>query len=281
MGKLPKNSFIAEIRNIVSKVSQLRVSIYASHASFFIVLAFFPTLILLLSILRYTGLDINYLTSMLEGFIPAALVPSAKRLILNTYYSTSGALVSISAVTALWASSRGIYGILTGLNSIYRVQENRGYLYTRLISVVYTFGFLVVLVLTLVLHVFGTELIKLLTVSEDPLLAFLADVVDLRFFVLLGIQTVLFTAIFVVLPNRRNRIRDSLPGAMLASGGWLIFTDLYSIYVNHFQGNANLYGPVYAVALSMLWLYFCMSILFYGGALNSYLTQNRQEEPEK
>ena len=104
------------------------------------------------------------------------------------------------------------------------------------------------------------------------------DVVNLRFFVLLGIQTVLFTAIYVVLPNKRNRIRDSLPGAMLASAGWLIYTDLYSIYVNHFSGSANLYGPVYTVALSMLWLYFCLSILFYGGALNAYLTAQEKKE---
>ena len=104
------------------------------------------------------------------------------------------------------------------------------------------------------------------------------DVVNLRFFVLLGIQTVLFTAIYVVLPNRRNRIRDSLPGAMLASAGWLIYTDLYSVYVNYFGGSANLYGPVYTVALSMLWLYFCLSILFYGGALNAYLTAQEKKE---
>ena len=37
-------------------------------------------------------------------------------------------------------------------------------------------------------------------------------------------------------------------------------------------------GPVYTVALSMLWLYFCLSILFYGGALNAYLTAQEKKE---
>ena len=88
-------------------------------------------------------------------------------------------------------------------------------------------------------------------------------------------QTALFPAIFVVLPNRRNRIRDSLPGAMFSSGGWLIFSDLYSVYVENFAPLSSVYGSVYAVALSMLWLYCCISILFYGGALNRLLAEGK------
>lgn len=276
MNQQRKISCLQKIWETGRRIGRLRISVYAANACYFIMLAVFPTLMLVLSMLRYTGMDVNYLTSMLDGVIPNALLTGAKRLILNTYYSSTGVLVSLSAVTALWASSRGIYGILTGLNNIYGVEEARGYVYTRLISVVYTFGFLVVLILTLGLHVFGTELIGLIPQKAGTLLSFFTSVVDLRFFLLLGIQTILFTALYVVLPNRRNRIGDSLPGAVLASGGWLIFTDLYSGYVNHFNGYANLYGPVYAVALSMLWLYCCISILFYGGALNAWLSRNRK-----
>ena len=78
----------------------------------------------------------------------------------------------------------------------------------------------------------------------------------------------------MVLPNEKNRFSDSLPGALLASSGWLVFSDLYSIYVEHFAHLSNVYGSVYAVALSLLWLYFCMGILFYGGALNKLLTED-------
>ena len=87
----------------------------------------------------------------------------------------------------------------------------------------------------------------------------------------------LFTALFTALPGRRTPLHCSLPGALLASLGWLIFSGLYSIYVENFSAYANLYGSVYAVALSMLWLYFCLSIVFYGAALNSYLLKNMEK----
>ena len=50
-----------------------------------------------------------------------------------------------------------------------------------------------------------------------------------------------------------------------------MFSDIYSIYVENFDHYANIYGSVYAIALSMLWLYCCLSILFFGGAVNKYL----------
>lgn len=50
---------------------------------------------------------------------------------------------------------------------------------------------------------------------------------------------------------------------------------MYSVYVTHFSKISNIYGSVYAVAISMLWLYFCICILLYGGALNKYVAQWR------
>ena len=276
MKELPKGGLLGKAAKLFGFVVRQNIPVYASHASYFIILAVFPTLVLLLGLLRYTGLDVNLLTELLEGFVPQALLPAMKKLVLSTYHATSGAIVSLSAVTALWSASRGIYGLLTGLNSIYGVTEDRGFLYPRLVSVLYTFLFLLVLLLTLVLHVFGTTIIQWLPVKDDPIFRFIDEVVDLRFFVLLFLQTVLFTAMYMVLPNRHNKLMDSLPGALLTSIGWLVFSDLFSIYVEHFPSYANIYGSVYAVALSMLWLYCCMSIVFYGGALNQYLIQSRK-----
>ena len=106
---------------------------------------------------------------------------------------------------------------------------------------------------------------------DNGIVIFLMDLVDLRFFLLLILQSLIFTLMFMVLPNQRNRFVASLPGGILSSIGWLVFSDLFSIYVENFNSYSNIYGSVYAVALGMLWLYCCLSILFYGGALNHFL----------
>lgn len=265
--------FFTNVSNAVAHLSHQNIGIHAAGAGYFIILSVFPLLVLVLSLLRYTGLQVETLTELVEGFLPQALHSGAKKLILSTYRNTSGAVISLSALTGLWSASRGVYGLLKGLNAIYETSENRGYLYTRGISVFYTFLFLLMLLATLVLNVFGKTLLQLLPLENVFLLQFLWELVDWRFVLMLLLQTGLFAAMFMALPNKRNTFRQSLPGALLASLGWLVFSDLYSFYVEHFSGYANIYGSVYAVALSMLWLYCCISIVFYGGALNHYLSK--------
>ena len=262
-------------------VASLKIPVYAAHTGYFMVLSVFPLLVLLLALLRYTGLQVDTLTDFVGDFLPDALLPSAKRLIVSTYRNTSGAVVSLSALTGLWSASRGVYGLLTGLNTIYGVPESRGYVYTRGISVFYTFLFILLLIATLVLNVFGATLLENLPFENATLWQFLWDLVNQRFILMLLLQTALFSAMYMAFPNKRNTFRESVPGAVLASAGWLVFSDLYSIYVEHFSAYANIYGSVYAVALSMLWLYCCISIVFYGGALNHYLQTHRNHNTKE
>lgn len=270
--EFPKGGLIGKTARAAREISRLQLPLHAANTGFFLILSFFPALVLLLGLLRYTRLEIGSLTALVQSVLPEALVPEAEYLILTTYQSTSKTMLGISAITALWSSSRGIWGLLKGLNAVYQVTERRGWLYTRCISALYTLAFLLVLLLTLVFHVFGTAVVELLSSSRLGIFRLLTGLVDLRFVLLVALQTTLFCAMYTVLPSCPNRFRDSLPGALLASLGWTVFSGLFSVYVEQVSGYQNVYGSVYALALSMLWLYFCILILFYGALLNHWLT---------
>lgn len=258
-----------KLKKLIRYLSDQKVPLYAANASFFLILSVFPVLVVLLALMRYTGMQVETFTDLIGEVVPGTLMPVVNRLVLSAYVNSSGTVLSVSAVAALWSASRGMYSFLMGLNAIYEVQENRGYFRTRLISMGYTFAFLIVLLLTLVLHVFGADLLRMLQALPIP--SFLLNLLDLRVFLLLILQTALFSAMFVVLPNERNRLGDSLPGALLAAIGWQVFTNLYSVYSQKFTAYASIYGSVYVLALGMLWLYFCICIVFYGGVLNKTL----------
>ena len=258
-----------KLKKLAAYLSKQQVPLYAANTSFFLILSVFPVLVVLLALMRYTGLQVEIFTDLVSELVPGALMPMVNRLVLSAYVNASGTVLSVSALAALWSASRGMYSFITGLNAIYDVQENRGYFRTRIISMGYTFAFLIVLLLTLVLHVLGADLLQLL--EGLPIPAFLLNLLDLRVFVLLILQTALFCAMFMVLPNERNHLGESIPGALLASIGWQVFTNVYSIYAQKFTAYASIYGSVYVVALGMLWLYFCICIVFYGGVLNKTL----------
>jgi membrane protein len=275
MKDLPKGGLIGRCMHLVRAISRLDISLYAANAGFFILLSVFPALVLVLGLLRYTGLQVSSLIELISAVMPEALMPTVSDLVSEVYENSSGALVGVSAATAVWSASKGVYGLLTGLNAVYGVSEDRGWLQTRLISVAYTFGFLGILLLTLVVHVFGGALAALAPMVKVRFLRIVFRAVSSRLLLLFGLQTLIFALVFTFLPNGRNRFRDTIPGAMVSSLGWMVFSDLFSVYVEHFASLTNIYGSVYAVALSMLWLYFCLGILFYSAALNQYLERHK------
>ena len=278
MKELPQGGLIGKTARAAQAVAALNIPLRAGYGAYFLVLAAFPGLLLVLNSLRFTSLTVADLMAVLENVLPEAMTESIQELVMSTYRNSSSTVAGVSLLTLLWSSSKGVYGLLNGLNAVYGVEEDRGYVYTRGISVVYALLFLVVLVLTLVLHVFGNTLMNLLYGIENPVVVFLVDLIDLRGIILLAVQVLLFTAIYMVLPNKRNGFWSSLPGAVFSAVGWTVFSWAYSIYVTHFTKISNIYGSVYSIAISMLWLYCCVSILFYGAALNKLLSQYREKK---
>ena len=84
------------------------------------------------------------------------------------------------------------------------------------------------------------------------------------------LQFGVFTMMYKFLPNEKVRFIHALPGAALTVVGWLAFSKVYSLYITHFSHIAGIYDSLYSLALGMLWLYLCISVIFYGGALNHY-----------
>lgn len=273
MRDFPKGGMIGNIIHIYRKVSALQIPLYAANAGFFLLLSAFPLLVLLLGLLRFTPLEVERLGELLASIVPEALAPGTEELILTTYDNSSGLVLTLSGLVTLWSASRGVQGLRTGLNRIYAVQEHRGWLRRRILSMGYTFAFLLILLLTLGLHMFAEKLLVLLSHSGHVLPQLLVRALDLRFFLLLILQAAVFTAMYMMLPGSRNPFWESFPGALLAASVWQIFSDLYSVYAERFVSLQNVYGSVYTVALTMLWLYGCIAILFYAGAINVFLAE--------
>lgn len=266
------------LTRITEFLEPMKIRIHSAYTSFFLVLSVFPLLVLLFGLLGYTSLGLEDVMELISAFVPVAFLPMVSKIISGAYENTSAMVLSISVITALWSASRSVLGVMEGLNAVYDVKEDRNYLITRTISVVYTFLLLLVVLLTLVLHVFGHAIMDFLRMTTDPILLFLMELIDVRYVFLLVLQSVVFTLMYAFLPSRNNRLLTSVPGAVVATFGWTVFSDLFSLYVEFYPNYANVFGSVYAAALAMLWLYICVKIVFYGAALNRWLLERKEKE---
>ena len=252
-----------------------QIPVYAGNAAFFLVLSFLPLLTLLLGILQYTVFGPEDLLEILSRIMPDEVLPLFDDFLQKLYPKSGAAVISVSAVTA-WSASNGIYGMARGLGAVLDVKETRSYVHMRLLCLFYMLLFVLGLVLTLLLHVFGRKLLSVFTARALPLartLSFLLEHLQLYSFFLL---TALFSLLYLALPNRKQKLSRVLPGALAAAGAWLLFSALFSVYVNHFAKGLALYGSLTTMVLTMLWVYACVSIVFYGAFLNRLLAQCRQ-----
>ena len=68
-----------------------------------------------------------------------------------------------------------------------------------------------------------------------------------------------------------------VPGAVLSAAGWMIFSYVFSMYIDKFSGFSNMYGSLTTLILIMLWLYFGMYITLIGAEFNQLLAKRREK----
>lgn len=230
-------------------------------------------MMLLIGLLQYTPLTPTDLQVALAGFFPEALSPLLDYMTQELFALNSVGLLSLSAVFAVWSSSRGVYSLIRGINKVYCAEETRTYFVLRLRSALDTVLLLLALIATLILHLFGKQLgMKL----SDRGLTFLASLFQANHLFIFFVLTMLFTAFYMWFPNRRQHFLDALPGAAATALGWIVFSALFTFYVSKSGGYSIYYGSLSVIALTMLWLYVCMCIFFYGGILNNRLFEKKR-----
>lgn len=256
------------IRKFLKRFNEDHVGAFAAQSAYFILLSFIPFVLLLVTMVRYTPLTQEIVTEALTRAVPAEFRSFVEG-IVGEVFGKSAAFVPVSAIIALWSAGKGINALTNGLNCVYRVEETRSYLINRLRSMVYTMVFVVAVVGTLVLLVFGNQ-IQARIAQRVPAVAGLTSViVGLRTFIALAMLCLIFLMIYRFVPNRKATLKSQLPGAMVSSVAWSLFSLIFSIYIDFIPGTVNMYGSLTTLVLIMLWLYFCMWILLIGAEINA------------
>ena len=260
------------VKRLSKRFETDNLTAYAAQATFFIFISIFPFLMLFLNLIKYIPIfSSENIEAWNLDFMSPTIGEMLKSIIVEAGKTGSGALISITTIAALWACSKGVLGIIYGLNSIYKTTEKRGYVRLRVVAVFYTIAFIVALVVALTLMVFGNRILDAVLMNI-PMLSSLAEVVRIvRWLVSLGFLVLFFMFIYTVIPERKTKLKNELPGALISAAGWIGFSALYSFYIDNFGSHSNVYGSLTAIVLFMLWLYFCMIILFFGAEVNDML----------
>lgn len=257
---------------ISKQLNEDNVRAFAAQSAYFLMLSAVPLLMLVTTILQIFLSKTTIPMQVADGTLE--LLPSAVSRflveVMDEVYQNAATVLSVSALAALWASSKGMMAITQGLNSVYDVEESRNYIMQRLRGVLYVILFLLSILLSMILLVFGNKLGEELTLLFPFLAPIFESVLRNRIFLISVMLLLIFMALYKFMPNCKKRWKYQIPGAIFSTVGWMFFSFGFSIYVDYFSGFSRMYGSMTTVILLMLWLYWCMYILLLGGKINYY-----------
>ena len=231
------------------------VSTYASSIAFYFFMSMIPLLIIIVQAITRIGLTQQVLLEFIERLIPETSYVFAARVVYEAYRYTPGTL-SVSALVLLWSASKGTMALRCGLNNVYDEEERRVYPVQVLISIGYTL-IMVILFVVMLFIVFAGPVSRFL-IEKMP------DIFDTAVTIMIFILAMVYT---FVPAGTRSFIRQ-LPGAILVTPTWYIFTWAFSFYMSGYNAYTMFYGSLGTIAIFLFWLYCCFLILLIGGYFN-------------
>lgn len=270
-------NFIQWLKKFILKMQRDKISVYAAQSAYFIILSFFPFVMFLLTLLNYLPIETDTLITELVNVFPDSSSKVVTWILNDIISRSSTTLLSITILALLWTAGKGLMALTCGLNSVHEIEETRNYFALRIISTFYTILLAFMVISALIFLVFGNWL-YLWIIEKFPILNDVAAfVISIRTFASLLILTSVFTLFYKMLPAVKVKLLQQIPGALFAAVGWLVFSYFFSIYINYAQNLSYMYGGLVGIIILMLWLYFCMNIIFIGAEINFILYRQRLE----
>ena len=264
--------FYRTVRGFMNKINEDHVTAYSAQAAYFVLLSFIQFLLLLLTSVQYTPISKQPMAAAVFKVCPDSF-KSFVTGIIEEVYNKYLSVVPITALTALWSAGKGIQALTNGLNCIYQIRETRNYLVTRIRSIFYTMIFLIAIICTLLLLVFGNSIQRELTKHLPFLSNLVAMIISLRTVIALGLLAFVFLFLYKFVPNRKATLRSQIPGAVFTSLAWSLFSFGFSLYFDYYDGMSNMYGSMTSLILILLWMYICMNIVMIGAEINCYFEE--------
>ena len=279
------------------------MTVYSGNATLFIVTAIFPFIMLIISIVNllpgYSTKDVaDILFHILPDLDP--IKELVESMITTLRNQSGGLLASAAAVTTLWSASKGVFAIQQGLDQLDQEEEDsdpteeekeqlkkKGKSVVRSIlkRLIFTLMLVVLIPALLVFEMLGDSILGAIysafeKLGSDKLTATLSRIDS--FFQTSSLLVILFAVLVILqfyakLPEKHRTLKSQLPGALLTSVGWLVFTKLFSFFIPRFYRASSLYGSLASLFLVLMWLRFVVMILFAGGVVNRAL---EEEQPK-
>jgi len=256
-----------------------RLMLVAAGVTFYVLLALFPAITALISIygLFTDASNLGEQISAISGVLPSGAVDIISEQMVRVASQGDGKLglgMVFGLGIALWSANAGMKTLFDAMNIVYEEKEKRSFIMLTLVTLAFTLGTIVFLILAL------SSVVLLPIVLDFFWLGSIETwLLWLRWPVLLVVVAFGLTLIYRTGPSRRRaKWRWISWGAALAAVLWVVFSILFSWYVQNFGSYDETYGSLGAAIGFMTWIWISTVLVLIGAELNAELEHQTAED---
>ncbi|WP_375474703.1 YihY/virulence factor BrkB family protein [uncultured Jatrophihabitans sp.] len=276
---MPKAGWVQVLKRSLKQFKHDDITDRAAALTYFGVLAIFPAMLVLVSVLGLLGKSTTQTVLNNLGTVAPGGVKSFLTTVINQVQGkagTAGIAAIIGIAVALWSASGYVAAFMRASNAIYDVDEGRPIWKTAPVRLLTTLALVIMLVLALVLVVvtgpIATQVGKAFGIGDTAVLIW--DIA--KWPVLLIIVSVMFSLLYKATPNvKQPKFRWVTPGGVIAVVVWLLASALFAVYVA-FSGSYNkTYGSLATVIIFLVWLWITNIAILLGAEFNAETQRER------
>jgi len=256
---------------------------WAASLTYYGVLALFPAIIALVSLLGLFGGagTVTKVTDVVTTLGPSSAADTFRGPIQDIVAarSTAGPMFVVGLLGALWAASGYVGAFIRASNAVWEVEEGRPFYWLRPLQVLITLA-----------GVIAVALITVALVVSGPLAGAIGNAVGAgdtavtvwsyaKWPVLLVVASLMISALYYLAPNiRGQRFPWASPGGLIALLAWLAASAAFAGYVANFGSYNKTYGTLGGVVALLVWVWISNCVLLFGAEVNAELERQRELE---
>lgn len=262
---------MTNIIKLIKKIIDDDLFSLAAQFSYYIILAIFPFIILVISIFGRHSEYLFYALDSIDGIIPSNVHNVISNILTNASTDYNKPYLSASIIGILWSASSGSVGIIKGINKAYNCSLDKNFIFLRLKGIFFTISLMLSVQLIFILIVTGDYIINFIqTLNLFPDVSYFIINVIRYGISIIYIFIICFLA-FKYLPSKKRTFSFVLPGAVFSTCGFIISSVIFSAYTTtRVDYYTNIYGNLSDFFILILWIYITSVIFLLGAEINVF-----------
>jgi membrane protein len=258
------------IKRSFSEFDDNDMSTYAAALAFRALLSLFPFLLFLTATLSF--FNVPQFFNWLRDQAAIAFPPMVMEMIdpvLDQLQDENSTILSISIIMAIWVSSTGMRSLMNAMNNAYNVQESRPAWKLFPLSIGFTLGMGLLLMLAAGFMVIGPAAAEWLANQLGMKDLWTSLWGWLRWPFVVVILMFVVAMIYYLTPDVEQEFRFITPGSVIAVVVWIGASIGFGIFARNFGNFQLFYGGIGAVIILLLYFYISAAVMLYGAQLNA------------